>query len=107
MMQVQTNLAASLLPINNEIKTMIFKRTLVWSEKILSAIGSYIDYQTKVSYGYASQYKLETDYIGIAGSTNRISPLFQPQIDNCGGTSSFSVYKYGVLLKTNENLIRY
>ena len=53
--------------------------------------------------GYASQYELESNYIAIAESTNRIALLSQPQIDNCVGSSSFSVRINKFSLETAEN----
>ena len=53
--------------------------------------------------GYASQYELESNYIAIAESTNRIALLSQPQIENCVGSSSFSVCINGFSLETAEN----
>ena len=53
--------------------------------------------------GYASQYELESNYIAIAESTNRIALLSQPQIDNLVGSSSFSVCINGFSLETTEN----
>ena len=52
--------------------------------------------------GYASQYELESIYIAIAESTNRIALLSQPQTDNCVGSSSFSVCINGFSLETAE-----
>ena len=48
--------------------------------------------------GYASQYEMESNYIAIAESTNRIELLSQPQID-----SSFPVCINGFSLETAEN----
>ena len=46
---------------------------------------------------------MESNYIAIAESTNRIALLSQPQIDNCVGSSSFSVSINGFSLETAEN----
>ena len=53
--------------------------------------------------GYASQYEMESNYIAIAESTNRIALLSQQQIDNCLGSSSFPVCINGFSLETAEN----
>ena len=53
--------------------------------------------------GYASQYELESIYIAIAESTNRIALLSLSQIDNCVGSSSFSLCINGFSLETAEN----
>ena len=52
---------------------------------------------------YASQFELESNYIAIAESTNRIALLSQSQIDNCVGSSSFSECIDGFSLETAEN----
>ena len=53
--------------------------------------------------GYASQYELESIYIAIAESTNRIALLSQPQIDNYVGSFTFSVCINVFSLETAEN----
>ena len=52
--------------------------------------------------GYASQYDLESEYIPIAETNNRTALLSQPEIDNCVGSSSFSVCINGFSLKKNR-----
>ena len=52
--------------------------------------------------GYTSQYELASNYIAIAESTNRIALLSQPQIDNCVGSSSFSVCINGFSLEPQK-----
>ena len=44
--------------------------------------------------GYAPQYELESNYIAIAESTNRIALLSQPQINNFVGSIFFVAFLY-------------
>ena len=53
--------------------------------------------------GYAPQYDLESDYIAIAETNNRIALLSQPEIDNCVGSSSFSVCINSFSLETADD----